>query len=103
MGNLGMYKDKARFVKKLQTFYIRDCGNAEDIKRLDYVFDAEEGTEFVYVSYQSYSQRRFNVRYNSYQEIAAEFFDFLEDTHQKKYFWLMPSDPSFRKEFLEDE
>lgn len=98
-----MYKEKARFVKKLQLFYIRDCGNAETIKRLDYVFDEEAGTEFVYVSYQSYSQRRFNVRYDSYQDIVADFFTFLEDSQQKKYFWLMPSDPAFRKEFLEDE
>lgn len=97
------HRERANFIKKLQLFYIRDCGNGEDIKRLDYVFDDEAESEFVYVSYESYSQRRFSIKGDSKDAILKDFADFLSDAQQRKYFWLIPSDPAFKEELLEDE
>lgn len=96
-----MYKEKARFVKKLQNFYIRDCRNIETIKRLDYVHDEDAATEFIYVSYTSHSQKRIYVTGSNEQGMLIAFCHYLD--HFDSYYWLNPNEAAFRSEFLEDE
>ena len=96
-----MYKEKARFVKKLQTFYIRDVRNIETIKRLDYLRDEKEETEFVYVTFMSGAQKRIFVSGLNEQGIFLAFAQFIKSTDD--FFWLNPFEGAFREEFLEDE
>lgn len=94
-------REKAHFVKKLQLFYKRDCENPEGIKRLDYVYSDEAGTEFIYVTYKSESQKRIFVGCDSKQQMLMDFCHFLDNADH--YFWLLPGEAAFREEFLEDE
>lgn len=96
-----IYRNKALFVKKLQLFYKRDCRNIETIKRLDYIRDDESGNEFIYVTYESLSQKRIIVNSSNEQGMLMDFCNFISNS--KNYYWLMPTEAAFRKEFLEDE
>ena len=96
-----IYKEKARFVKKLQQFYIDDCKNPETIKRLDYVYDEESENEFIYVSFRTHSQKRIYVAGRNQQGMLMDFTRFL--ANMDSFYWLMSADPAFRAEFLEDE
>ena len=96
-----IYRNKAHFVKKLQLFYKRDCENPEGIKRLDYVYSDEAGTEFIYVTYESESQKRIYVGYDSKQAMLKDFCNFLDNADH--FSWLLPGEPAFKEEFLEDE
>lgn len=96
-----IYERKAQFVKKLQALYINDCGNPEGIKRLDYVRDEDTGNEFVYISFDSFSQKRIFVNGSNEQGILLDFCNCID--HFNHYFWLKPNEPAFRAEFMEDE
>lgn len=95
-----VYEEKARFVKKLQNFYQKECRNIETIKRLDYLH-TEQGSEFVYVTYNSNAQKRFCVTADNEQGIAKDFFKYLD--HVEEQLWLIPGDAAFVDEFTEDE
>lgn len=95
-----IYKNKARFVKKLQNFYTRDCKNGHSIKRLDYVCEMEE-SEFIYVSFNSYSQKRIYVSGKNEEGMLLDFCRFL--SNMDEYYWLLPADAAYRAELLEDE
>lgn len=100
MAQKEMYKEKAAFVKKLQLFYIKDCRNAETIKRLDYYHDELLDEEFVYVTFMAPdAQKRIDVRGRNEQGIFILFAKFLQN--HDSYHWLWPAD--FKEEFTEDE
>ena len=95
-----MYKEKERFIKKMQLFYQRDCRNVETIWHLNYLHNEEDGSEFVYVTYESYSQKRFCVTGSNEQGMLIDFVHFLE--HQDRYAWLTKAEGTLHEEFMED-
>ena len=94
---MGFNNYKAQFVKSLEAFYKKECRNVETIHRLDYV--EEDFEEWVYVTYQSYSQKRFCVTGDSEQDILTDFVKYLQN--YDAYDWLLPNDEKFRAEFME--
>lgn len=94
-----IYRDKYAFVKHLQKFYREMVGNPETIKRLDYFYDGMR--ERVFVTYDSYSQKYFDVSGDSFQGIMIDFSRFLHNPN--KYDWIIPDSENYHKEFMEED
>lgn len=75
---------KASFVEELKNFYINVAGNPEGISDLIYVRVGHD--EFVYVSWKSFSQKRFCVTGDSLGAIMNDFCRFM--SNQDSYRWL---------------
>ena len=75
---------KAIFVKKFSDFIIENVPYYSDIKSLVYDTD-ENGTEWVYCNYKSYSQKRVCVNCDSEVAIMTDFINKIEGED-----WIVP-------------
>lgn len=92
-----VYERKAQFVKELETFYKVKVGLTGGLARMDYV--KSDITEWVYVTYNTRSQKCFPVPYENNRGILIEFVKFLNNFDD--YRWLRDDEALFHKEFLE--
>ena len=68
---------KAQFVKEFSNFLKNNVSEFHDLKSLVYVDDNNH--EWLYVNYNSYSQKRINVSMDSDYGIMLDFFKNVED------------------------
>lgn len=83
-------RSKADFVKDLEKFYLESgIDKGFGIVALDY-HKEENGHEWVYVTFSSYSQKKFSVTADNERGIFIDFGKFLADFNRID--WLMPSE-----------
>lgn len=69
--------NKAQFVKTFSDFLKNNVSEFHDLKSLVYVDD--NNREWLYVNYNSYSQKRIDISMDSDYSIMMDFFKHVED------------------------